>query len=166
MPANQPPATATATAIAPVLASADLPAPPPALRRGRASQPGVTWSCTFPARPDQVGAARQFLAAILTAFPAAADAVLCLSELASNAVLHSRSSREGGMFTVRATLDAALLRVEVRDEGGPWNHHGQSDAQRGRGLAIVGHLAPRWGVEGDDGRRTVWFETDPSAGAF
>lgn len=70
------------------------------------------------------------------------------------------------MFTVRVTLDAALLRVEVRDEGGPWTHHGQSDAQRGRGLAIVGHRAPRRGVAGDDEGRVVWFETGSSAGAF
>jgi serine/threonine-protein kinase RsbW len=89
---------------------------------------------------------------------AADDAVLCLSELVSNAVLHGRSHRPGGRFTVRACLDAARLRVEVSDEGGPWEQHEGGDAQRGRGLAIVAHLAPRWGLDGTEDGRTAWFE--------
>ncbi len=38
-----------------------------------------------------------------------------LSELATNAVVHSRSGQPGGTFTVRAELGAQRLRVEVRD---------------------------------------------------
>lgn len=85
-----------------------------------ASTPAITWARDFPGTPEQAGKARRFLAAVLDNGPAADDAILCLSELASNACLHSRSRRPGGRFTVRARLNAKELRVEVRDEGGPW----------------------------------------------
>lgn len=122
----------------------------------------------FPAHPGQVAAARAFLAASLAGWPAADDAVLCLSELASNAVLHSRSRQPGGWFTVRAHLDPDRLRVEVRDQGGPWHSPTRATAdeasageQNGRGLLIVGQLASRWGCEGHSQHGwTVWYEID------
>ena len=85
-----------------------------------AGPPATTWARDFPGAPEQAGKARRFLAAVLDSSPAADDAILCLSELASNACLHSRSGRPGGRFTVRAALNARDLRVEVRDDGGPW----------------------------------------------
>ena len=94
-------------------------APSPVVRSTGAAQ--ITWSRAFPATPQQVGEARRFLAAILDGRSAADDAVLCLSELASNAVLHSRSATPGAQFTVRATLKHDQLRVEVSDGGGPWH---------------------------------------------
>jgi anti-sigma regulatory factor (Ser/Thr protein kinase) len=83
-----------------------------------------TWTREFPARPDQVGQARKFLALALEGCPVTDDAVLCLSELASNSVLHSESRRPEGVFTVRAEMQLGdYLRAEVRDEGGPWDEH-------------------------------------------
>ena len=82
--------------------------------------PILTWSRDFPATPDQASGARQFLNVILAGHPAAEDASLCLSELATNAMLHSRSREPGGLFTVRALLHGSHLRVEVHDQGGPW----------------------------------------------
>ena len=38
----------------------------------------------FPACPEQVGAARRFVARFLAGAPVAADAILCVSELAGN----------------------------------------------------------------------------------
>lgn len=113
---------------------------------------------TFHAAPAQVALARQFLAGQLTGSPAREDAVLCLSEIAANAVLHSASRRPGGTFTVRVAPVAAGVRVEVTDEGGPWQASGDADALSGHGLDIVGRVAARWGVTGDDSARTVWFE--------
>jgi hypothetical protein len=71
--------------------------------------PAVTWARDFPGTPEQAGKARRFLAAVLGNRPAADDAILCLSELASNPCLHSRTRRPGGRFTVRAALNAREL---------------------------------------------------------
>jgi serine/threonine-protein kinase RsbW len=117
----------------------------------------------FPARPDQVRHARRYLAQVLEGCPVADDAVLCLSELASNAVVHSRSREPGGCFTVHAQLDDNRVRVEVCDQGGRWQSPGRTgeDEQNGRGLLIVGQLAARWGCEGhSQSGWSVWFELD------
>ena len=117
----------------------------------------------FPARPDQVSHARQYLAQLLEGCPVADDAVLCLSELASNAVVHSRSREPGGCFTVHAQLDNNRVRVEVCDQGGRWQSPVRTgeDEQNGRGLLIVGQLAARWGCEGhSQSGWSVWFELD------
>jgi hypothetical protein len=45
--------------------------------------PQLAWSRVFTATSAQVQEARRFLAAILDAAPAAADATLCLSDLAT-----------------------------------------------------------------------------------
>ena len=124
-----------------------------------AAAPPVT-ARVFAGDAGQVRAARRFLAGLLDGCPAAGDALLCVSELATNAVLHSRSGGPGGRFTVRATRRAGSVRVEVVDEGGPWGHERDGDGQSGRGLLIVGELASRWGREDGAGRRTIWFELD------
>ena len=121
--------------------------------------PRVTWCRVFPAAGAQVGQARRFLAGILGDCPEAADAVLCLSELAANAVLHSHSARPGGRFTVRVCRAPGWLRVEVTDEGGPWSPG--TGGGHGRGLAIVAALTGRMQVTGlgpDCPARTVAFE--------
>jgi anti-sigma regulatory factor (Ser/Thr protein kinase) len=130
--------------------AANLPAP---------AAPPVTGR-VFPGEAGQVREARLFLAGVLNGGPAADDALLCLSELATNAVRHSRSGRPGGGFTVRATAREGSVRVEVEDEGGPWQPDAGADGQSGRGLLIVGELASRWGRDDGDGRRTVWFAID------
>ena len=117
----------------------------------------------FPADASQVGAARAFLSALLAGCPAADEAVLCLSELATNAIMHSRSRDPGGSFTVRAHLDGQRLRVEVGDQGGPWQSPGRisADEQNGRGLLIVGQPEARWGCEGHSRCGwTVWYEIE------
>ena len=113
---------------------------------------------SFRASPDQVREARRFLAQVLGDCPTAPDAVACLSELVTNSVLYSNSRRPQGRIVVRACLRPAGLRVEVEDEGGPWEHRQGHNDQRGRGLAIVDALATDWSVSGDGTGRTVWFE--------
>lgn len=99
-------------------------------------------SCqVFPATADQVPVARRFLATILDGSALTGDAVLCLSEIATNALQHSNSARPGGTFSVRAGFRRGRLRVEVEDEGGRWEPRPASDWQRGRGLLIVAALA-------------------------
>jgi anti-sigma regulatory factor (Ser/Thr protein kinase) len=128
----------------------------------KTAAPLLTWSRTFPAAPEQVREARRFLATVLAGRDAR-DALLCLSELVTNAVVHSHSGQPGGTFTVRAQLDGQRLRVEVGDQGGPWHPSAlvSADVQNGRGLLIVGQLASRWGCKGHSHYGwTVWFELD------
>ena len=80
---------------------------------------------------------------------AADDAIICISELATNAVLHSHSRKADGTFTVRAEIHQGdYLWVEVEDGDGPWDKRAHSDG-RPHGLDIVGELASAWGIDGD-----------------
>jgi serine/threonine-protein kinase RsbW len=132
---------------------------------GTRTAPAIQWQAktvaTFSATPSQVSCARRFLADLLAASPLLDDAVLCLSELATNSVRHSASRHPGGRFRVTASVGPADVRVEVTDAGGPWETQpapvGYS-VRSGHGLAIVAALATRWGITGGDSARTVWFE--------
>jgi serine/threonine-protein kinase RsbW len=113
----------------------------------------------FPGTGKYVGQVRHWLRAALGTCPTADDAVLLVSELATNALTHSASGRSGA-FTVTVSHRSAGVRVEVADQGGPWTPDMTGDELHGRGLLIVGSLARAWGVMGDDSGRTVWFELD------
>jgi serine/threonine-protein kinase RsbW len=128
---------------------------------GTAAAPPMSWSRSFPATAAQAGAARRFLAAILDGSPVTADAVLCLSELATNAIVHSDSGRPGGSFTVAVRLDGGRVWVKVHDQGGRWQQVRPAEDTRGRGLLIVGRTASQWGRLGDSETGwTVWFALD------
>jgi serine/threonine-protein kinase RsbW len=121
----------------------------------------LAWSRAFPAVPAQVREARQFLAAILDGRPAAPEAILCLSELVTNATVYSRSREPGGHFRVRVQLHGSHLRVEVSDQGGPWSQPDTTDERNGRGLLIVDQLARAWGRTGNEQTGwTIWFEME------
>jgi serine/threonine-protein kinase RsbW len=131
-----------------------------ALRKRAEPQP-CSWQQTFPASADQVRQARRYLAHLMSDSPIAADAVLCLSELATNSVVHSDSGRSGGSFTVRVTCTPDQWRVSVGDDGGPWREQENGDSQHNRGLAIVAALSSRWQIGGDGmSGRIVSFELD------
>jgi anti-sigma regulatory factor (Ser/Thr protein kinase) len=117
----------------------------------------------FAAQPLQVAHARLFVAGVLSGCSVSADIVLCVSELASNAVLHSNSRAPGGQFVVRAWISAVgRIRAEVEDRGGPWAPGTAEDEERGRGLIIVAALATRWGITGSEAGRVAWLEFDPA----
>lgn len=119
----------------------------------------IGWSRTFPATTTQIRESRRFLASLLAGHPAADDAILCLSELTTNAILHSRSRQPGGSFLVRVERHGDHVRVEVTDQGGPWQQHAPDDDQNGRGLLVVSRLAQNWGCTGDENAGwTLWFE--------
>lgn len=105
----------------------------------------------FPGRPEQVQEARAFLRGILGDCRVADTALLVCSELAANAVQHSRSAEPGGGFTVRALLQfGAWAWVEVHDDGGRWQPGKLDVAEHGRGLVIVDELASYWDIREDD----------------
>jgi anti-sigma regulatory factor (Ser/Thr protein kinase) len=124
-----------------------------------ATAPPLAWSCAYPATAAHVSQARRSLARALNGYPVTDDAALCLSEIATNACLHSQSREPGGHFTVRAAIDGSRLRVEVHDDGGPWTRPvRRRDGQHGRGLLILAQLADAWGRTGDSATGwTVWF---------
>ena len=126
---------------------------PAASPKAAALSPIALREQVLPAHADQVQVARAFISAILTACPAAGDALLCVSELATNAVLHSASRNPGGSFTVRAAIFDHHVRIEVEDNGGTWDDRSHRDS-RAHGLDIVRELAADCGRDG--GPLTGW----------
>ncbi|MDF9815861.1 ATP-binding protein [Streptomyces sp. SPB162] len=118
-----------------------------------------------------VPAARAFVSEALQAWGAVDrrdDVLLCVSELATNALLHGVPPGRG--FRLQLTLDAdgGTLRVEVHDSGGGDVRAAASrpqagDDEGGRGLLLVAELADAWGVGRRDPGKVVWcaFATGP-----
>lgn len=95
-----------------------------------------TKGVTYPGKAEHIGAVRADLRVLLSDCPMADDVILCASELAANAAVHSSSRLPGGSFTVRANLDPGhCARIEVEDNGGPWTP-AASDPTRHHGLDI------------------------------
>jgi serine/threonine-protein kinase RsbW len=114
----------------------------------------------FRGRPEEVSRMRAGLRRELDGCPVADEVILCASELAANAVLHSDTRKNGGTFTVRTEIsrsDYAL--IEVEDDGGPWIERSRHSTG-GRGLHIVSALASDWGIEATACSRTVWARFD------
>ncbi len=146
--------------------------PPDALPAGSLTQ--LAWPVTtpkrrvFPGRPDQVAHARRFVARVLDGCPVADDALLCASELASNAIRHTRTGR-GGKFQVLVWRGQAAACVAVLDDGSdstPTLAAGPPGrlAESGHGLLAVQALAARWGHhtyrDGSTCGTAVWFRLD------
>jgi len=68
-----------------------------------------TSGVTYRGNMEYVSAVRADLRALLPDCPMADDVILCASELAANAALHSHSRLPGGTFTVRATVHPGCL---------------------------------------------------------
>lgn len=115
---------------------------------------------TYAGSVEHVSMVRADLRALLHDCPVADEVILCASELAANAVLHSTSRLPGGTFTVQATvIPSYYVRVEVEDNGGPWTGD-ISDPTGHHGWDIIRALANGWGVEGDRNSRTIWARFD------
>ena len=107
---------------------------------------------------SSVGEARSFVRDALAATDAPAvvvdSAVLLISELATNVTLHARTDLQ-----VSIRFEDDTLWGEVKD----WNSRlpqpctASEGATTGRGLTLVESLAHRWGIDQDDGGKTVWF---------
>lgn len=103
--------------------------------------------------------ARRFVRSTLKSWAVAeGDSVLLVSELATNAVLHARTS-----YTVAiTTLGPGAARVAVSDDDPTpptADLNGSDYATGGRGLMLLRGLARRWGCDTGGGcGKTVWFE--------
>ena len=110
--------------------------------------------------PSQVARARKLVGDALSQWGIGGEdcevTVLLVSELVTNALLHSRPP-----FELVATRDGNTLRVEMSDadpEGWPAIRPTRQDVPGGRGLRLVQTLARSWGTERDPRGKRVWFE--------
>jgi len=123
---------------------------------GGALVPGL--ARVFPGTPESVSRVRAFVAEALPADPAAEDAVLMASELATNAVVHSASRLPGGMYSVEVRPTATgMARIDVIDQG-PLPAAEADEPGFGAGLGIVSQLATTFGADGPDRWFTVTTE--------
>lgn len=84
------------------------------------------------------------------------DALLVISELATNAALHA-----GTPYVVAARRRLGALRLDVFDgsEEAPELRESDRDAEGGRGLYLVSAMAAAWGVERrSGGGKLVWAD--------
>ncbi|GAA2619274.1 ATP-binding protein [Streptomyces axinellae] len=127
---------------------------------------------TYRATPESVGHARAFVRGALAdhlGADRADDILVCVSELATNAIEHGTppSPPPGREFLVRAAVEGDTLRVEVHDvgDGRPEPRKATADDDNGRGLFLVACLADDWGVTTRTGTgKVVWAEFKLAAG--
>jgi anti-sigma regulatory factor (Ser/Thr protein kinase) len=118
-----------------------------------------TISVTYPGTAEQIRVVRADLRVLLGGCLITDDVILCASELATNAAIHSRSHLPGGTFTVRADISPGHhVLIEVEDNGGPWTP--ATPEPIGHGLDIVRALASDWGIDGNHTARTAWVRFD------
>jgi GAF domain-containing protein/anti-sigma regulatory factor (Ser/Thr protein kinase) len=125
-----------------------------------ATAPSRAASLQLPAEPTAPGRVRRWLSAQLRAWgvpeEVADAAVLCTSELATNALLHA-----GTPARIDIDLSPERLLVAVSDTGTRGSvARTQSDSlsSRGRGLGLVEALTDAWGTDPTLRGSTVWFE--------
>jgi serine phosphatase RsbU (regulator of sigma subunit) len=87
------------------------------------------------------------------------DAVLVVSELASNAMLHA-----GGIMAVGVFQHADAVRLEVHDRTRvpPVMARQSTEAMTGRGLRLVASISKEWGADPTDEGKVVWAELSES----
>jgi anti-sigma regulatory factor (Ser/Thr protein kinase) len=146
----------------PVLAPSELVSA--GARRGGGDAPSVTMRADFPRDPASVAAARHFVSGALDGLTAEKRQVveLMVSELATNAVVHARSSFS---VEVRRRPDGSV-HVEIADQGSghPTQRHPSPLDAHGRGLLIVDAFADEWGTFECASGKSVWFSSSPDPG--
>ncbi|WP_167414179.1 ATP-binding protein [Streptomyces carpinensis] len=121
-------------------------------------------------RPDpaEVGRARRWARSRLAVSGIASDEslaetlVLLVSELVTNAVVHTGAPAVLRLSLPGAAAEAATVRLEVADVStrAPVPRCAGDDATNGRGLALVDGLADRWGWSAEGAGKRIWCELD------
>ncbi|MFJ2832536.1 ATP-binding protein [Streptomyces sp. NPDC087263] len=90
------------------------------------------------------------------------DVLLCVSELATNALVHGVPPGRGFRLSLRYEGD--VLRVEVHDSGPGAPRIADDADEGGRGLLLVAALSDKWGVAEREPGKVVWceWETAPT----
>lgn len=149
---------------------------------GRARQAGICRE--FPGTPGQVGCVRDFVARRLRRHGCPGrelqEILVCVSELATNAIRYTRSRLPGGeelaespclpvagrfdgRFLVTIRVTAPTVRIEVADAGpaapSVLDVEDDNDAARGgRGFLLVSALSDAMGYQETDFGGIAWFE--------
>ncbi|MFI5619526.1 ATP-binding protein [Streptomyces sp. NPDC051567] len=117
------------------------------------------------ADPAEVGRARRWARSRLAGSgigedePLAETLILLISELVTNAVVHT-----GCPAVLRMLFGGPGVRVEVADRSdrAPAPRQATGDDTGGRGLELVDGLADRWGWQREGAGKRIWCEVDRS----
>ncbi len=126
-------------------------------------------TCDLSADPTAAGAARDFVGSVLREWSVDDTVVetarLCVSELATNAVIHSGTSSS---VTVQADDEYVVVLVQDHGGRGAVRQPDELDVESvsGRGLSLVDALSAAWAAEHSTDGTTVWFELPLTAPAF
>src|SRR3954451_4627369 len=91
--------------------------------------------------------------------------VLLVSELVTNAVVHTGCPAVLRLSLPGVAAESATVRLEVADtsDRAPVPRCVDGEATGGRGLALVDGLADRWGWNADGAGKRIWCELDRCA---
>jgi anti-sigma regulatory factor (Ser/Thr protein kinase) len=90
-------------------------------------------------------------------------AELVVSELATNAIKHTRSGLPGGMLWVTVILFDTAARISVTDQGSataPTAVVADECSEGGRGLQLMSLVVKDWGHHYEGSHCTVWALVD------
>ncbi|MFG2329550.1 ATP-binding protein [Streptomyces sp. NPDC048604] len=118
--------------------------------------------------PAEVGRARRWARSRLAGSgigddePLAETLVLLISELVTNAVVHTGCPAVLRMLFGAGAPEAGTVRVEVADASDcpPRPRHAGGEDTNGRGLELVDGLADRWGWQPEGRGKRIWCEVD------
>ncbi|MFF2994895.1 ATP-binding protein [Streptomyces sp. NPDC057950] len=119
------------------------------------------WDLAFLAVPEEVAPLRRIVRLRLELWglqEATDTAQLCVSELVSNVITHVG---RGTPTTLAVSMNGTRLRIEVHDPDTralPTLLDASDDSEGGRGMALVGAMADRWGVQLHADRKVTWCE--------
>ncbi|MFJ9798277.1 ATP-binding protein [Streptomyces sp. NPDC101145] len=123
--------------------------------------------------PAEVGRARRWARSRLACPGIAVDEsladtlVLLISELVTNAVVHTGCPAVLSLLFGPGGAGAGIVRVEVADRSDcpPQQRRADGADTHGRGLELVDGLADRWGWQPEGRGKRIWCEVDRAAPA-
>ncbi|MBT2387187.1 ATP-binding protein [Streptomyces sp. ISL-11] len=129
------------------------------------------------ADPAEVGRARKWARSRLAGSgigvdePLAETLILLISELVTNAVVHTGCPAVLRMLfpdAGPAEARSGTVRVEVADISSrpPRRRRAEGDDTGGRGLELVDGLADRWGWQAEGNGKRIWCEVDRRAASW
>lgn len=116
----------------------------------------------FPGLPEQISAARAWVVSCLPAgCPRADDVALVVSELVTNAVLHSVAGLPGGTVAIRVELQGDAVAISVVDAGPRSVPARRPAGESGWGLAdVVARLVDAYDATTGPAGRCAWCRID------